>query len=715
MAMNVAKGRPRKKAFALAYTLLVSAVIMLFAAALFTRVTETLRLSGTDVNSVHAAALADTGAELAYSLLRDYDPQYFKTQNPLKSVNLGPDFAPSVIGGTFEVTVDDSDYTSTGLYPDNGTFYTVVSTGKVGNHVARSEMTLKMTNPLLNYLFLAPRNLYLGDGLTVAGPIVVNADPASGEPGDLVLSHASEYYNNIIHNYQMDQGDLKLDIQARASGDIKIQNWCDHGYTQGPVMLNGRYSPQTLENQDFNILCPWGSWNSHVEFTDEVALEAHAKFTTKIPTFDKLLKSYRAGAGPAALDISTQAGGVLVEFTEGQVFVSEAKTRLMGRVYDKAIAEDEAPDPLIDDYYVPYFGITAAAAQAKVDAELAWDDPAFPNDNYPADLGPGTGDYVEIYRIERGALLQSYTLSDANWTTLYLTTSRTDYLTADGKQQGPPVFVRGMVNGKVMVVYDVTSDSLDTNADKLHMMILGAHEMPADSPAYKLPTGGAPGVNGGVVYADRNIKADPDQTTFTNDRCMLMCRGTITGAGDSGMHRGRVHDAAGNPFDYQGQLNSLDKTYSQFYTGTNNDPDFVCTQTWNGYWGDGPKCPFYGIAVAAHSENGRWRIRSDGQVVDDESADYPGNIVHWDDLGVTAPPNGDPDSEPAFFEWAMRRVRVPQGYYGGVKGSFHSIQTSYDVAGDAHYDYSWQALKESEIRAEMFLPIQPIISSFQRL
>ncbi len=710
------KGQPRKRAFALAYTLIVAAVIFLFAGALFMRATETIRYSGIDVNSVHATALADTGAQLAYALLRDHDPQYFKTQNPLRSIDLGPDFAPSVIGGTFEVTVDDADYTATGLYPDNGTFYTLVSTGRVGNHSARSEMTLKMTNPLLNYLFLSPRNLWIGAGTTVVGPIVVNADPVSGEPGNLTLSHASEYYNGISHAYQMDQGDLKLDIQARASGDIQIANGCDHGNTAPPLLLNGRYPPQSLQNQDFNILCTWGSWAASVIFTDECALEAHAKFTTKIPTMKKLLEKFRTGAGPAPLDI-TSAGpeGVLVEFTNGQVFVSQAARRQIGRVYDKALALDEGSYPMSTDYYEPYFGITPAQAQAKLDAEVAWDDPGLPDDNYPADIGPGTGDYCDVYRTERAAPLASYTLSATNWTTIYLTTSRTDFLSVDGKPMGPPVFVRGIVKGKVMVVYDVTDDTLDPNEDRLHMMILGEHEMPADSPANKLPTGGAPGVVGGVLYADRNIKTDPDQVVFSSDRCVLLCRGTLTGAGDPGVHRGHMHDMAGNPVNYRQQIWDLDAQYSNYYTGTPGDWDFRCSPNWIGYWGDGPHCNFYGIAVASHAGGERWRIRSDGQFVDARNYDYPGGIAKWGDMGVASPPAGEATTDVAIFPFAMRRARCAPGYSGDVRGSFHSLVTAYKLSGDAHYDYSWQALKEAEIRTEMFLPIQPVIASFQRL
>lgn len=705
------RGRPPRSAFALAYTLLVSAVLMLFAGALFSRSTETLRLTGSDVNSVHASALADTGAQLAYSLLRDHDPLYFKSQNPLRSVDLGPEFAVSKIGGTFEVVVDDADYTATGLYPDNGTFYTVVSTGRVGNHVARSEMTLKMTNPLLNYLFLAPRTLRLGGGREVVGPIVVNADPSSGSPGNLIFSHAEEYYNPIRHGYQMDQADLKLDIQARASGNIQIANDSDHGMTAPPLELNGRYPAQSLQHQDFTILDPSGSWRDSVVFTDEVALEANAKFTTKVPNMKRLLKKYRDGTGSPALDISSQAGGVLVEFVNGMVHVSEAKRRQIGRVYDRALADDAQSELLYN--YELYFGVSTAAAQSLLDSEVAIDDPQFPDDAYPADIGPGTGDYVEVWRIERGAPLASYPLSD-NWTTLYLTTSRVDYPTADGRTQGPPVFVRGMVDGKAMVVYEVTNDALDPDEDKLHMVILANHEMADDSPTYKLPSGGAPGVNGGLLYADRAIKSDPDQTVFTNDRCVLLCRGTVTVGGDSGSHRGRMHDMAGNPVDHRAQLNALDQQYSNFYTGKPDDRNFRCSRSSPELWSDGPRGHFFGIAVSSHSDNEDWRITSKGEVVVGHDMLHSRGGWFWKDLPMTPPP-GEGPTNIALFPMALRRGLVHRGASGDVNGSFHSVVTSLDLEGNARYDYSWQALKEGEIRGEMFLPVVPVIANFQRL
>lgn len=708
--------RPGKsgKAFALAYTLLVSAVIMLFAGALFSRATESMRVSGLDVTSVHATALADTGAQLAYSLLRDHDPQYFKTRNPLRSADLGPEFARNVIGGSFEVQVDDADYTATGLYPNNGTFYTIISTGRVGNHVARTEMILKMTNPLLNYLFLAPEDLRLKASRTVVGPIVVNADPASGDRGNLSFGHDEDYWSSLSHQYEHDGGDLRLDIQARATGDIYIRNSSDHGYTQAPLQLNGRYAPQSFQHQDHVILAAGGSWDGHVVLTDDCALEANAKFTTKIPTMDKLLKRYRDGTGPSPVDISGEAGGVLVEFTGSQVFISQAVTRQVGRVYDRAHALEQATY-LIDSLYRRYYGISQAAAQVMLDQEVDWNDPVFPDRPYPADLGPGTGDYIDVYRIERGATLQSYALSDASWTTIYLTTSRTDYLTADGRRQGPPVLVRGMVDGKCMVVYDVTDDSLDPGANRLHMILLGQHEDPADSPGNKLPTGGAPGVVGGLLYADRNIKADPDQATFTNDRVLLMCRGSITGGGEPAVHRGRMHDMADAPYDYESVLRNLDQSYSQFYTGTSNARDFRVSSTSATYWSDGPYSHFYGIAVSAHSDRDDWRLNSLGQVVDRPSNDYPtGGIATWDDFGFVPPAGANPNSM-AIFPWGFRHVRAPGSFKGDVRGSFHSVQTSYEISGNAYYDYSWQALKEQEIRQELFLPVQPVMSSFQRL
>ncbi len=707
-----------KRGFALAYTLLVAFVVFLFAAALFARSTQTLRLSAQSGASVKATALADTGAQVAFCLMRDNDSRFYETQGPLRSQDLGPDFAPDVLGGTFEVQVDRTNYSSLGLYPDHGTFYILLSTGRVGSYVARTSLVVKRTNPLMNNLILASADLTLSSARgrrVIRGPITVNADPASGQPGDLRFVHEEEVLNGIYHRWIRTGREMLLATQVRASGQVYIHNDARHGlYTAAPLQMSGKYRPPDfLQHQDFQVLDAFNpAFEGKITMAGDVSIEPNAKFSTAVPSLNQLLKSYRVG-GPAPLDISPYPEGVLVEFHDGQVTISQARTRLVGRVYDRALALEEQSELLrcIGHFYQ----IPVASAQSLIDAEVAIDDPDFPNDTYPADLGPGSGDYTEVRRIERGPALQTLALSNTTFSPVYLTTSRTDYLSADGSLQGPPVFVRGMVDGKCVLAYDVTDDTLDPSADRLHMIVLGEHEDPSDSPGLKLAAPGPPGVVGGLIYADRTIKANPDQPTATDDQIVLLCRGSLSTGGDPAAHRKRMHDTAGLPYDYQAVLLGLDQAYSRFYTGSSNNPDF-CIGTANfGYWSDDPRVDLYGMGACASYASDGARVTSLGQVAARPTTQYPTDTPTYGSIGVTPPPGRAP-GEPAYCLQGLRRARVYAfGGGGRLRGCLHSLVTAADVKGDAEYDYNWRDVTETQLRDEMKLPVSAVPISWERL
>lgn len=705
-----------RRGFALAYVLVVSVVLFLFTTALYLRASYTLRATRLDENFIRARQLADTGAKLTFTLMRDYDAEWYLGQLPLTNNHFGPDYAQDVLGGTFEVTVvDKASLAPSDPYPSYGTYRTIIATGQSGGRTARTAITAKITNPFLNYLILSPLDLKVA-GVDLTGPIVVNANPDTGDQGNFRIIHDKENWNSLASRWSHGWWTVRLNSEVRATGEIYIQNDPENGFTQGPMFFDGTYPVQSFTHDDMVILDPTspGTAQGRLLLTGEFTASPKSKFNAPVPSIDQLIKNYRDNqASTSVVDVTGYPDGVLAEFIDGTLFLSQATKVKIGRVYDRDFAQDHIDD--LTDYYRIHYGVGDAAAQQLLWREVAWDDPDFEDDLHPggtSDLdGDGIADvtdFIEQWRIVRGPPITSIGLTDANWTVIYLKTSRTDYPSAGGVPTGPPVYVRGVVDGKAVLVYDVAAEALDANHDRLPMMILASHEAPTDNPGFPLAATG-PGVPGGLRFADRNIKTAPDSTAaYSEDGLVLLSHGWLRGSGITGVYQQTYYDDADGVHNHFSELSQLDSQYSSFYTGIANDPDFKLAR------GGSVDIPFYGTAIGGRSDaDSGPRFAPAGELVMGD-VDRKYSVWKWSGFDEEAPAWAN-ENRIAIFCSNFRGAADADSWDGNIKGSVHSLSRSLDLEGVAVFDYKGQAYPADEIKNEMLLKLFAVPLTFQRL
>ncbi|MBI3926807.1 MAG: hypothetical protein HY319_14800 [Armatimonadetes bacterium] len=725
LIVGIGNARGHRRGFALPYALVVCAILIVAMTAIFYRVSHTLRMTLYNESMIRARRVADTGAQLAFVLMRDYDAKWFVGKLPVASSSLGPDYSEDAIGGSFTIDIQNANTFPTSPFPDRGTFKVIRCVGRAGNAEAVTVISVKVTNPLLNYVVLSPHNLTFWMGDTLVGPISVNADPDSGQAGDLRFVHDKEWWQAIpgrwIHNW----GTINLAAEVRATGQLYIRNDAPNGYNAGPMLLEGKYPPQSITHKDMVILDPGspGTAQGKLTLTQELSSSPKTPFNTRVPLMAEMLENYRDNAygNVVEVDISNYGSGVLAEFADGELSLSPAATKQVGWLFDRDVWENQRSS-IIGEYRRLY-NESAANAEAYAKTEVAWDDPDFDERPYPPDLVPEDwdgvggveteGDCSPIHRVIRGGNpFYSVGLNDSDWTVVRLVTGRTNHPTlASWQNAGPPVYVRGIVDGKVVLVYDVASDALDPDMKRLSMMILGQHEDPADS-TFKVAAAG-PGVPGGLIYADRRTKSSRDMPgPVTEDAAVLLCRGWVRHAGPTPGRRRIVRDMAGNRRDENAQLQQLSEDYSAFYTGAANDPDFDLTDGWD------LRGNIHGIAISAHSDDTP-NYSGDGLGFTVGAADRKHSSVPWDDFSGPYPPFAapyvgvSPSRDPQVLN-EFRSAIMPGGHPAISRGGFHALGSSLDVdGGDLRFDYRFQELTEDEIE-EMGLRLGVVPISLQR-
>jgi len=80
----------KRRGVALPYTLLISMLLISFVAALLLRVTQSLRFTTFDESYVRARMLADGGARLAVTLMRDFNDKWYAGKLPVVARTSGP-------------------------------------------------------------------------------------------------------------------------------------------------------------------------------------------------------------------------------------------------------------------------------------------------------------------------------------------------------------------------------------------------------------------------------------------------------------------------------------------------------------------------------------------------------------------------------------------------------------------------------------------------
>ncbi|MEW6281689.1 MAG: hypothetical protein AB1758_23980, partial [Candidatus Eremiobacterota bacterium] len=553
-----------RRGVALGFVLAIILAMSAFTTAVVYRFRQSAALTAHGTSLVQARLLADSGAETAVILMRDHDLEWFRDLPvPVTSERLG--FDPVTLGGRFELRFEQIPEVTQG----QGTFLTILSTGTSGGATARTAVTVKLTSPLTNYIFFSNGNYTIagwGDP-TISGPMFVNA---RGDQGQVRMWHDNRYWDPLYNVERHFGGKIQLASQIKATGKVFLRN-ADYKnqYSLQPMSFDGTTPAQKLVLNDIDLAPSKGS----LTLTSELSAQAEIPLNTQAPTIDQVLQGVRGNPRSTLVDVSSYPDGVLAEFIDGQLVVSEVDTREVGRVFDKDLYQGHRSS-LINEMLLQHKSTDPGAMDAMLRADTLYDDPDFPNAAYPPGLqsdlsGDGQvetqGDYFPVNRVVRGPLIARIPLSRSRLKSVRLVTGRTDYPSASGVPTAPPVYVRGIVEGKVSLSYDVTSDTLDPRYDRLHMVVLNDHEMPTDSPSTAISSSG-PGVPGGLRYADPKVgltPADPDASS--QDLAVLISRGSLSGAGATTSYKESVHPDSGAAINYSKVLNDLDKSYRDFY------------------------------------------------------------------------------------------------------------------------------------------------------
>lgn len=750
--------RFRSRGVALIYTLMITTVLVAFLVAVLVRVTQTLRFTAYDEDFVRARHLADSGARYTILMMRDVKSDFYAGKLPLESTRLGPVFSAENLGGTFEVRVLETSELGANPFPPAGTYRTIVSVGKVRGRTATTVATVKVTSPLVNYLALSRGDFWIGVELQqvhrIEGPILTLPNPGANQRGDVRIWHMMQYFDVTPNRFATAPGDIEIAAEIKAAGRIYVQNLNDDPMwtaTQGsrerypplpgPRNLDGPYSPSQFpqgnigfDTPDITFIAP-EDWRGKVTLLDDLNAQPNHEFGAKVPEMSDILKKYREKPGVKIIDVSNHPGGVLVEFHGGKMSVSTAQKKFVGRLWDAYLLETHEGQ-FINELGWQFGGGNRNELRKRLHREVAWNDPLFPDAEYPDGYidwnGDGNpdgrrethGDYFDVHRLERGTTFETVNLSRGDWTVVRFVTSRTDYPSADGgATTGPPLYLRGLIQGKVTVVYDVTDDNLDPTYAKTPMLVLGEHEAGDDSPGNKLA--GVPGVPGGLVYADRKYKERAEsEGALSRDALVLVSRSAIYGTGQPGFYLKGLRRGAGftTRYDYSRVLHDRDVNFSEKYGSGSADPDFLVATEATSSFVNLVRTPFYGVAVM-NSSLPLLRLSGTGELVLDWPAvTHPnsGTPLKWRDLEAAygldpawRTPPGAPD-ETAAFPLRFRNARSTDGSRWRLTGSFHGVGGAPYLNGISRFDYKFQALEAREIEDGIGLPLSIMVVGWQR-
>ncbi|MBI3929846.1 MAG: hypothetical protein HY319_30185 [Armatimonadetes bacterium] len=746
-----------RRGIALVYALLIGLVLVAFLSALLVRVTQSLRFASYDLDLIRARKLADAGARVTVALMRDHDVDWYADSLPIRSTELGPAFTEEELGGgTFEVRIHDG--IPGDPAPPPGTYRTVESLGRCRGRSARTVTIVKVTSPLLNYLFTSHGDMILGNqwpnpanSRVLHGPVFARSNPDTGQAGNVQFVHAMQILQpGDVYEFYTGTSSFRGEIEA--AGGVFVRNLASPpgitAFTQPELPLQEDAelpAAQFFSHQDFTPrrYVPSPTWGG-VTLETGTSIDSEVEADLSMPSMGELLKSLRDRPGKVEVNVDRP---VLLEFAGSSAYLSELATRPVGDVYDRGVYRGQSADVL------PHAATYGAGANEQLLREIAWDDPSFPQKNLPPDLrdlvgsgrlpgqdgsvdddldGDGStdqdtdgdgipeGDYFPLIRYVRGPTLRTISLSRSDWTVIYLRTS-TFAATPTGEQAGPPVLMRGDVTGKAVVVYDVADDSMDPSCNRLHLFVLAQHEHRTDS-AVRLAPRGAPGIPGGIRYGDRRLKTSAEDASATSeDGLVVVCRGSIDSVGQSGFWTHLVHDAAGNPVDYQAQLTSDEAAISSYYSGTPTDPDYLLTDVVTDVTHQVPKAMAYGMYIANQicsgarmDATGRLVVGSDPfQTPPLRAPLYPPNPwLRW----AQFPPDSDPvgtGTEVAALPDLHRCAHSLPANIFHVKGSMHALGARLDLGSlglgpeRSWYDYRFREIEADEIK-EMGLPLTVI-------
>lgn len=704
-------GRRRgARGIALFYVMCLFVVMVTLTTAALYRYTSSLRFLSYDSGTVSARLLADSGANLAVVLLRDRSSAWYtddRFADGITSESLG--YTEESLGGRFTLEFKEMDE----IYEGVGTYLTVVSTGYSGGRQAQTVATIKVTSPLTNFLTVSNGNFDIGawGEPNLSGPIFVNAN---GDEGTLRIWH--DILQKDPYRPEIEQhvgGHVKLGVQMKAVGNIKVSNINYLGSIGKGLPLEGEYDTGSiLTNNDLPV-GPKGK----VSIIDDSAAQSNVEVNLKIPSTEETLTAFRTRENVETIDVSAYGDGVLAEFIDGKLVISAAKPTTLGKVYDKSVVSEDMN--ALRNRAAYQYQTSKEEAEKSVRQETLLDDPYFPNGEYPAALqddydGDGQvethGDFYTVGRIKRGEPIAEFTLSDSEFTSVRLVTSNTSYISRDtGAAQGPDLYVRGVVDGKVSLAYDVTDGSLDPKYDKLHTYVLAEHEIPGEN--LSSISGSAPGIPGGVSYADPRAKTSADSVgPATDDMLYLLSRGTLAGTGSTLQGKSRVFNDAGEEYNYANELRELDTLYSNYFGG--GDPkvkESFKIASWNS-----PKATQHGIYVGNSASRSAARTTANGGAL--TKTDKVLAAAQWSALPFGIPTYASRPDQRAVAIEAMRNGYAVHTTFPRLLGAMSSLGKKASFSyGESFYDYRFQSLDAESLSVGIGVPTSVVLCTWQRI
>lgn len=733
----------RQRGFALAYAFIVSTVFLVFFAALALGFRDTVRAVRFSEDTVKCRALADLGNELVYQIFLSHGLTFippdlgpsgvFRFSNdPDSSDYMGAMVAsPSrtaleqsldsgLLGGTFTVTVRDARSLDSDLVPDEGTYWTMDCRSQVNARTstaqASSRFLVKVGVPFVNYLRVGSGNFEIR-GDEWQGPICGASSPTSGLPSVRIRAANTTYH--IITGLPV-KGDMSVNLRGllRSMGPIELIE-TDSTAEPNTTTVVRSLGPGTYSagQQIVSPLAGAGPGVGGIRVSGDLTIEPYSGLPIRQDGAREVLETITsAGSGVISKDISTYPGGVLVEVLDGDVRLYEANLVSVGKIYDLALVLSifKTGKPMDsterdDDRLVVTYGSTAAGMEAGI-REAAWDDPAWPQEPYPAQLMadanafkvdnglsvtlPTSGDFFELKRVERGAPIAVAGLGplSSEWTTLRLYATS---LLADGHDgpglpaKVPPlVYFRGKVDGKLFLAYDLegaASDAALPDGTANTIVLL-------DEPEGLVPAG--------VRLANETVIDNPkSDETGSDDMVMLAARGQVRSWGLPRRYADQVYTDTGPALDFQSGETLTEEDWAKLGESSTGRPVTI-----------------YGVTVADRDSSLNSGITADGRI------EMFGNGAPLLETGILMRTN---------VPWSVADPGGPLAGLGGnqilprrMRLAFMNREPAYDVYGARSalypfaasaspgrrvYDYRWRNLTAELLGETLGLPVGPML------
>lgn len=718
--------------FALAYSLIVCFAFLIFFSSFVLLSRDTMRAAQYDEQLVKAKLLAATGNELAFHLLGQrsddwYNSDFSFSNDPeahdyfpgVDNEELKEKFSPQSLGGTFRVRlIPVTSPEAEGLeIPQSGTFRILQSVGKVGRVETKmdnsSRLLVKIGSPYVNNLACAKGSLSISDASWLQGPVFVGS--GENDPGTMtILAHT------VIDTAET--GEIlvsltsRLGIDAKLRGNVELINYSYTGDILDRVPLRpGTYPagsratiPPPALAIPFNDLGIGG-----VEFTRDSTFAPQQSLEPHFPSREEILSHLASLHSGSPVDTAPYSDGVLLEFDGSRARLYEMRRERIGRVYDLSLLTScwDAFD-LVDIRKIHLEGMYGAGAGGYRAGllEVAWNDPFFPEARIPEalrlyawqqyrSLKPGAqlseiplhGNYVDLFKPAPGPQIAQWDLSRDQWTDIRLIASRFSALDGKGKAVAPPLFVRGTVNGKAIVAYDLAQGLMpDPNSSvSTYCDIVVVSE----------PDRGR-NIAGGLRLTEEVFASAEEQALGSPDRVMLVSRGAVKPWGLPMKSLGWVAKSDGTRLDLRSQMRTelserqIKVLNRHAYTEV-TPPIFSGVSC--GGWQNSSDVVSCELKATPESDelNGKWPKNA-----------AVGRIT-WSVLD----PTSSRDSfllgtNSAVIPWALRMAYRPFEVSWVTNGAHATIEgRNSHLAGDHVYDYSWRSLDADEIQKQIGLPL----------